>query len=145
MTRYKALSLVTIYWKPGTNYTEQVVSAVKAKTHDGDFIVVSEKAIATAKNNIINEEKFVPGLTAKLIAKVWMPFGWGYFLGIICHFGQRLLRRIRQYPPEMGSRHKQVALIYAGLLKTLMFGSEGGIDGSNLPYSFVSLPLRTPV
>ena len=31
---------------------------------------------------------------------------------------------------------------HAGLLGALMFGSEGGIDGSNLPYSYVSLPLR---
>jgi F420-0:gamma-glutamyl ligase-like protein len=26
-------------------------------------------------------------------------------------------------------------------MQALMFGSEGGIDGSNLPYSYVSLPL----
>jgi F420-0:gamma-glutamyl ligase-like protein len=44
----------------------------------------------------------------------------------------------------MGSRHKQVALQYAGLLQALMFGSEGGIDGSNLPYTYVSLPLKNP-
>jgi F420-0:gamma-glutamyl ligase-like protein len=42
----------------------------------------------------------------------------------------------------MGSRHKQVALHHANLLQALMFGSEGGIDGSNLPYSYVSLPLK---
>jgi F420-0:gamma-glutamyl ligase-like protein len=42
----------------------------------------------------------------------------------------------------MGSRHKQVALQRAGVLQALMFGSEGGIDGSNLPYSYVSLPLK---
>jgi F420-0:gamma-glutamyl ligase-like protein len=67
---------------------------------------------------------------------------WGYFLGIVCHFGQRLLRRLREYPLEAGSRHKQTALKHAGLLQALMFGSEGGIDGSNLPYSYVSLPLN---
>ena len=32
-------------------------------------------------------------------------------------------------------------LQYAGFLQSLLFGSEGGIDGSNLPYSLVSLPL----
>jgi F420-0:gamma-glutamyl ligase-like protein len=41
----------------------------------------------------------------------------------------------------MGGKHKQVALQQAGLLQALMFGSEGGIDGSNLPYSYVSLAL----
>lgn len=40
-----------------------------------------------------------------------------------------------------GSAHKQVALWYAGFLEALLWGSEGGIDASNLPYSFVSLPL----
>jgi F420-0:gamma-glutamyl ligase-like protein len=29
----------------------------------------------------------------------------------------------------------------AGLLQAMLFGSEGGIDGSNLAYSYVSLPL----
>ena len=66
---------------------------------------------------------------------------WGYPLGILCGFGQRLLKRLRNYPLESGSRHKQVALQYAGFWQALMFGSEGGIDGSNLAYSYVSLPL----
>jgi F420-0:gamma-glutamyl ligase-like protein len=35
-----------------------------------------------------------------------------------------------------------VALEQAGLLQALLFGSEGGIDGSNLAYSYVSLPLK---
>ena len=66
---------------------------------------------------------------------------WGYALGVLCGFGQRLLRRLREYPIDSGSRHKQVAQQYAGFWQALMFGSEGGIDGSNLPYSYVSLPL----
>jgi F420-0:gamma-glutamyl ligase-like protein len=67
---------------------------------------------------------------------------WGYGLGVLCGFGQRLLKRLRKYPVESGSRHKQVALEHSGLLQSLMFGSEGGIDGSNLAYSYVSFPLR---
>jgi F420-0:gamma-glutamyl ligase-like protein len=69
---------------------------------------------------------------------------WGYMLGPVCHLKPRLLKQIREYPYEEGSRHKQVALQQAGLLQTLMFGSEGAIDGSNLPYSYVSLPLKNP-
>jgi F420-0:gamma-glutamyl ligase-like protein len=71
-----------------------------------------------------------------------MRLVWGYPLGLLSHFGQRLLRRLRRYPLESGSRHKQVALQYAGFWQSLMFGSEGGIDDSNLPYSYVSLPLE---
>ena len=71
-----------------------------------------------------------------------MRIAWGYPVGIMCRFGQRLLNRLRNYPLESGSRHKQLALEQAGVLQALMFGSEGGIDGSNLPFSYVSLPLE---
>jgi F420-0:gamma-glutamyl ligase-like protein len=142
MTRYHALALTTKYWRPKTDYLREVVAAVDGKVSDGDFVVVSEKALSTAQGNIVDESIFNPTLTARFLAKSWMPFVWGYFLGVACHFGQRLLRRIREYPAETGGRHKQVTLQYAGFGQALMFGSEGGIDGSNLPYSLVSLPLQ---
>lgn len=141
MTRYYALAVITKYWKPGTDYQKEIVKALDGKVSDGDFVVISEKALSTAKNCIIDENDFRPSLTAKFMAVLWMPIAWGFFLGVVCHFGQRLLHRLRLYPHETGSRHKQVTLQYAGLSQALMFGSEGGIDGSNLPYSFVSLPL----
>ena len=142
MTKYYALALTTSYWKPGDNYTNKIISALEGKIENGDFVVISEKAISTAKGNIIDESTIKPSLNARVLASFWMRIVWGYCLGVLCHFGQRLLRRLRQYPLESGSRHKQVALQYAGFLQALMFGSEGGIDGSNLPYSYVSLPLN---
>ncbi|MCW4010918.1 MAG: coenzyme F420-0:L-glutamate ligase [Candidatus Bathyarchaeota archaeon] len=145
MARYRALALTTKYWKPETDYIRQIVNAVNGKIVDGDFVVVSEKALSIAKNLIVNEEASQPSFTAKLLATTWMRIGWGYLLGVVCGFGQRLLRRLREYPAEAGSRHKQVALQHAGFLQALMFGSEGGIDGSNLPYSLVCLPLNNAV
>ena len=142
MTKYYALALTTSYWKPGDDYTDKVISALEGKIENRDFIVISEKAISTAKGNIIDESTVKPSLNARVMARFWMRIVWGYPLGILCHFGQRLLCRLREYPLESGSRHKQVALQYAGFLQALMFGSEGGIDGSNMPYSYVSLPLN---
>ncbi len=142
MTKYYALALTTSYWKPGDNSTDKIISALEDKIENDDFVVVSEKAISTAKGTIIDESTVKPSLNARIIVRFWMRIVWGYPLGILCHFGQRLLCRLRQYPLESGSRHKQVALQYAGPLQALMFGSEGGIDGSNLPYSYVSLPLK---
>jgi F420-0:gamma-glutamyl ligase-like protein len=142
MSRYKVLAITTKYWETGENYLEEIIKSIKGKIADGDFIVVSEKAISTASNNIVDESHVKPSLSAKLIAKYWMRIVWGYFLGPLCHFQERLLQRLCDYPFEVGSRHKQVALQYAGLLQALMFGSEGGIDGSNLAYSYVSLPLK---
>jgi F420-0:gamma-glutamyl ligase-like protein len=141
MTKYRALAVATGFWKPGENYLNRITDAIAKSVQNGDFVVVSEKAISTARGRILDENRFQPSLNAKLMARLWMRVAWGYFLGALCHFGQRLQRRLREYPLENGSRHKQVALQYAGLMQALMFGSEGGIDGSNLPFSYVSLSL----
>jgi F420-0:gamma-glutamyl ligase-like protein len=144
MAKYCALALTTKYWKPKEDFLNEIIKTVGLKVDDDDFVVVSEKALSTALSNIVDESAVKPGFSAKLISRFWMRVGWGYFLGVLCHFGQRLLRRLQEYPFETGSRHKQVALQHAGLFQALMFGSEGGIDGSNLPYSYVSLPLNNP-
>ncbi len=142
MTKYTTLAITTNYWKPNSNYNDKIINAIENKVENGDFVVVSEKAISTALDNMVDETTVNPSLTAKILARIWMRVVWGYPLGILVGFGPRLLRRLRNYPLESGSRHKQVALQYAGFWQAFMFGSEGGIDGSNLPYSYVSLPLK---
>ncbi len=141
MTKYNALAVTTSYWKPNDNYNDKIVEALAGKIRDEDFVIVSEKALAIAKGYVIDESVVKPASNARFIAGFWMRYAWGYPLGILCGFGERLLCRLRKYPLESGSRHKQVALEHAGLLQALMFGSEGGIDGSNLAFSYVSLPL----
>ncbi|MEM3578108.1 MAG: coenzyme F420-0:L-glutamate ligase [Candidatus Bathyarchaeia archaeon] len=141
MPNYRAIAIATRYWRPGTDYVDEIVRSVNGRLDDGDFVVVSEKAISIASKNIVDESKVKPSLTAKVIAWFWMRMVWGYFLGPICKFRKGLLANIREYPFKEGSRHKQVALQNVGFLQSLMFGSEGGIDGSNLAYSYVSLPL----
>lgn len=142
MAKFRALALTTKFWRPGEDFSAEIIKTVEKKVDDGDFVVVSEKAISTATGRIVDESVVNPGLNSRIITKLWMRIAWGYLLGILCRFGQRLIIRLRQYPTEDGSRHKQLALQHAGLLQALMFGSEGGIDGSNLPYSYVSLPLE---
>jgi F420-0:gamma-glutamyl ligase-like protein len=142
MTGLKVLAVTTKYWRPGEDYLEEIVKAVKEKVADDDFVVVSEKAVSTALNNILDENTVNPDAAARLIAGFWMRKCWGYFLGPLCHLRRKLVLQLRSYPLTVGSRHKQVALQRAGVLQALMFGSEGGIDGSNLPYSYVSLPLN---
>ena len=142
MPRYKACAITTKYWRPGEDYIRQIIKSIEGKVSDGAFVVISEKAIGVALGNILDESKVKPSLNAKIIAKLWMPYVWGYFLAPICHLRRKLIKQLRGYPREAGSRHKQVALQYAGLLQALMFGSEGGIDGTNLPYAYVCLPLK---
>lgn len=144
MTKYRALALATEYWRPGHDYLSCIIDKLADKICDGDFVVISEKALSTALGNIVDENTVKAGFNAKIICRFWMRVIWGYCLSAVCHHGKRLARRLRKYPLEAGSRHKQVALQQAGLLQALMWGSEGGIDGSNLPFSYVSLPLSNP-
>lgn len=139
---YKSLAPETGYWRPCTDYYQKIVDNIKGKIRNGDFVTISEKAISTASNNILDERCVQPSLLAHLIAKYWMRYVWGYPLGVVCHLRKKTVLRLRTYPVAEGRAHKQVALNYAGFRQALMHGSEGGIDGSNLPYSLVSLPLK---
>ena len=127
---------------PGTNYLEEIAKALKNKIKDGDVITVSEKAISTAIGNIVDESKIKPRKTAYLIAKYWMRIVWGYFLCFLARMKRENIARIRNYPLFEGARHKQTVIRYAGILQALNVWSENGIDGSNLPYAYVALPLR---
>ncbi|UCC58395.1 MAG: coenzyme F420-0:L-glutamate ligase [Candidatus Bathyarchaeum sp.] len=140
--RYKAVAIKTQYWKPGENYLKQLVKAIDGTVEDGDFVTVSEKAVSTALGNLIDEKEVEASWLARFLAKYWMRFIWPYILGPLCHLRKRTINYLRSYPLEEGSLHKQVAILHSGFLQALMHGSEGAIDGSNLPYSYVSLPLE---
>jgi len=141
-SKYETLAITTSYWKPGENYLRRITDSIKSKIKDGDIVTISEKAISTAFGNLIDEGNVRGGVFAQFLARYWMRYVWGYILGPLCHLRKRNIHRLRTYPVKEGSVHKQVALQFAGFLQALMHGSEGGIDGSNLPYSFVSLPLK---
>lgn len=139
---FTARAVRTDYWMPGENYLEKIVKAVENKVSDGDIVVISEKAISVAMGQIIDEGGVKPSSLARFLARFWMRLVWGYFLGALCHLREINIKRLRKYPLKEGSAHKEVALRHAGFLHALMWGSEGGIDGSNLPYAYVSLPLN---
>lgn len=139
---YRCLSLETGYWRPGTDYVKKIVDNIRGKIENEDLVTISEKAISTASSNILDESEVRPSKLAHFIAKFWMRHVWGYFLGVFCHLRKKTIMHLRSYPVLEGAAHKQVALEHAGFWQALMYGSEGGIDGSNLPYSYVSLPLQ---
>ena len=126
--RYKAVAVESKYWKPGDDYIKQLIQAIKNIVNNGDFVTVSEKAVSTALGNIIDENNIEPSRLAQFIAKYWMRLAWPYILGPICHLRQKTIDVLRSYPPEEGSRHKQLALQQSGFLQALMHGSEAGID-----------------
>jgi F420-0:gamma-glutamyl ligase-like protein len=143
-TGLKAKAIPTRYWMPDANFLEEIVNALKGKLRDGDIVTVSEKAISTALGNIIDESKVKAGKTAHLIAKYWMRLVWGHFLCFLAKMKRENINRIRNYPLAEGTLHKQTTIQYAGFLQALNVWSENGIDGSNLPYAYVALPLKNP-
>lgn len=142
VNEYKAVAVTTQYWKPGENYLKQIVKTIENKVENGDFVTISEKAISTAMGNIVDESVVQPRRFAHFLAKHWMRCVWPYILGPLCHLRKSTIRHLRAYPIEEGSAHKQVALEHGGFFQALMHGSENAIDGSNLPYSYVSFPLK---
>jgi len=139
---YVTIVTPTSYWKPRHDFSTTISCAVASKLRDGDIVVLSEKAISIAKGRIVDEARIKPSMTAKLLARFWMRFFWGYLLAPICRLSRLTTSRLRSYPLREGTAHKQLALSYAGFLGALRHGSEGGIDVSNVPYSYASLPLE---
>lgn len=137
---YRATTVSTAYWKPGEDYLEKIVESIMDKVDDGDFVTISEKAISIALGNVVDESTVKPGWGASFLAKYWMRYVWGYVLGPLSRLRRKTVQHLREYPLKEGGAHKQVVLEHLGFLPSLMYGSEGGIDVSNLPYSFVSLP-----
>jgi len=142
--RLKAIRIKTKYWRPGTDYVSEVVQAVEGVLQDGDIVTVSEKAISTAMGYLVDESKFTSGIIAFLLVSFWTRRIWSGPLGMLAKLKDGTRERLRNYPLIEGAVHKQVSLHYVGLLQSLRHYSEGGIDASNLPYSYVSLPLRKP-
>ena len=142
MKHYKRLAIKTKYWKPGEDHVAIIVEALEGKIKEGDFVVVSEKAISTATGNIVDESTVRSCFTAMVLAKYWMRYVWAYVLGPLCHLRKKTISHFRNYPVKEGGAHKQTALQHGGFLQALRHSSEGGIDVSNLPYSYASLPLK---
>ena len=142
--KIKTLTLRCRYWRPGTDYASRIAERVKKHINDGDIVAVSEKAISTAKGNIIDESTIKPGAVAGFLSTFWTRRLWGGPLGRAAGFKDQTILNLRAYPREEGAAHKQLALYKTGLFQSLRHYSEGGIDASNLPYSYVSLPLENP-
>ncbi len=142
--KYAVRPVETSYWRPMDDWIGDIVDGVSKIVREGDFLVVSEKAISVATAQVIDEADIKPTSLAKLIAIGWMRIVWGRILGPLCHLSRTNIAHLAQYPVREGAAHKQLAMDRVGLLQALRHGSEGGIDASNLPFSIVALPLEDP-
>ena len=139
--RFKVKVFESCYWIPGYDFEREIISRVSRYAKTGDYLVISEKAISTALGYLVDESKLKPGLSARILARIWIPIFWGYLLGVLCGLKPSTLVKLRNYPYTEGVHHKEAAIRYAGPIAALKHFSEGGLDVNNLPYSYASLPL----
>ncbi|TFH18810.1 hypothetical protein E4H04_02235 [Candidatus Bathyarchaeota archaeon] len=142
--KIKTLTLRCRYWRPGTDYVTRIVERVRKHIREGDIVAVSEKAISTAMGNIVDESLITPGGLAWFLSSTWTRNIWGGFLGRAMGLKEKTIENLRNYPRREGAAHKQLALNQVGFFQSLRHYSEGGIDASNLPFTYVSLPLEHP-
>ena len=130
------------YWFPGSNFVREIVNKYKEFLGDGLFVVITEKAISVALGNIYDESIIKPDPISKYFTKIVNSHLWGRLLYRLFRRGEDFLDLIREIPLEYLAIHKKLSIKYGGLHHFIKPCSEAGIDTTNLPYYYVSLPLR---
>ncbi len=138
----KAFSKSMDCWLPGKSIDE--IANIIYKHYRGfvdeeDIIVVSEKPLAIALGYIYDENIIVVDPITKVMAKAIL-FLWCKILN--SYIKSRSISMICSIDDEILARHKKLALKVGGIKHFLKPISEAGIDTTNLPYTYVSLPLR---
>ena len=128
------------YWYPGIDVIGELLRAYGKIANNGDFLVISEKALAIAygyvyDEGLINADKVTYALTLILNRYIW-----GYLLSR--YIGIKTRQLLLSTPIEVMARHKKLALRYGGFKHFIKPVSEAGIDAKNLPYQYVALPLN---
>ena len=126
------------YWFPGTDYVASIIHKYHEHMRNGDFLVISEKAIATARGYIYDERLVDVDTLLEVLTKLT-----NWFWSRICHrfFSRDTIKLLTNTPIDYIARHKKLALRYGGIVHFFKPLSEAGIDATNLPYTYVSLPL----
>lgn len=130
------------YWFPGSDFVREIVDRYKEFLDNGSFIVITEKAISVALGNIYDEGIIKPDLISTYFTKIVNSHLWGRLLYRLFRRGEDFLDLIREIPLEYLAVHKKLSIKYGGLHHFIKPYSEAGIDTTNLPYYYVSLPLR---
>ncbi len=137
---YRLIPVRDKYWRVGSGALRNALTALEGvELRDGDVLLVSEKAVAVAEGELIDEREYEPGLLARLLVLLWMRIAWGWVLGPLLGplmdppLRRETVRNLRRYPKREGARHKQMILEEFGLIHALEPVSEAGCDVGNVP------------
>ncbi|MEM1642907.1 MAG: coenzyme F420-0:L-glutamate ligase [Desulfurococcaceae archaeon] len=137
---FKAVKKPFKYWYPGTNVANEIARAYGTLIKPGDLIAVSEKALCASKGLLYDEGVIHPDLFTKFAAYVVNRVIWGRLLRGL--FNEETQRFLLKAPLNYIASHKKLSLKLGGLKHFIKPLSEAGIDATNLPYTYVSLPIK---
>lgn len=130
------------YWYPGANIVREIVDGYKEYLVEKSIVAISEKAISVAFGNIYDESLIKPDSISKFFTKIVDSYLWGRVLYKLFHHSEEFFELLRETPLDHLASHKKLSVKYGGLIHFIKPYSEAGIDTTNLPYYYVSLPLR---
>ncbi len=145
----EALPIKTKYIKRNEDFVPEVINSLKReikkglKIENGDFIILSEKFVATSENNFVDEKNAIPGFWA-YFCYYWSKYLWGYILGPLLKTRKDRVKNLKRMPKNETLRHKQIVIDNVGLIYALKPASEGGVDLTNVPGSYASLLPKNP-
>ncbi|RLG61672.1 hypothetical protein DRN87_01925 [Candidatus Geothermarchaeota archaeon] len=128
------------YWYPGTDVVKSIVKRYGDRILDGDFIIISDKALSTAYGYIYDESSITSVKTFVIPTYVVSRIFWCRIFGKV--FSEDILKILCKYNIVKLARHKKLALRIGGFKHFIKPISEAGIDTTNLPYEYVSIPIK---
>ncbi len=124
-------------WTPGVDVVDEIVRVYAGLLEPSDILVLSDKALSVAYGYIYNEE-LVSINTVDLLYTRLARFLWTrVFREFI---GSNTASVLEKTPLRDLARHKKLVLRlgFKYLFKPV---SEAGVDTTNLPYTYVSIPM----
>ena len=128
------------YWYPGTDAISKLIRAYGKVADNGDFLIISEKALAIAYGYVYDESLVKADEITYALTFILNKYVWGYLLSR--YIGIKTRQLLLSTPINVMARHKKLALRYGGFKHFIKPVSEAGIDAKNLPYQYVALPLN---
>lgn len=128
------------YWIPGVNVIKIIYNTYNSLIRNGDIIVISEKALSVAYGNIYDEKLIKVSFIDKAITYLVSRFFWGKIF--YKPFSSQLINVLKNTDLKLLARHKRLVCKIGKMKHLLKPISESGIDTTNLPYNYVSLPLK---
>lgn len=129
------------YWLPGTDVVKEIVKVYGNTIKNNDIIVISDKALSIALGNIYDENAVNVDPMTSMMTFFTSRILWGYLLRKL-FTDINTIRIVSETPIDLLAKHKKLALYYGGMRHFLKPLSESGIDATNLPYYYVSIPVK---